>query len=174
MKAAAPLFRSHGWKTLPPKNRIHVSRLVSAQYSPEYWSSLSGEVITDDPFHPLRLKLAKSRAERDPKGLWWHVHSNLELSSKRAVRSWSQRRVRQAFKDALSLRGYDELGVPLAQIETPSKVIDHLQGTLRILPNHVSITAKYDILKMECLKLVDDVIRKCKGPAASTSKRIRN
>lgn len=99
--------------------------------------------------------------ERDKNTLWWNVYTPNNIAQKRVVRSWCNRRLRNAFKEALAARGFDKEG---RSIEWPG--IQNLRGSVDMQSSKELITAKYDDLKHQAGLSVEAIFRiQSKGPA---------
>jgi hypothetical protein len=118
---------------------------------------------TTAEMHPLRPKILHMYANRDPNTLWWRVIAN-NWPLKRVVRSWSARRARAAFQEALRLRGFQPDGRPLTVGENegksgiPTQRVG-LKGTADIHINMRSIKEKDSAVQKEMLSLVDTLVR---------------
>ncbi|OCK88374.1 uncharacterized protein K441DRAFT_485391, partial [Cenococcum geophilum 1.58] len=125
--------------------------------------------ILSDPAHPLYISTLRRSKTADRSGLWWTAAGTFAVGKKRVVRSWAARRLRNAFVEALASRGFDrdgkrivesakEDGKPMQAI----KRVDerrNLTGTLRIQANPVILTVKFDAVKQEAGRLVDELVK---------------
>jgi len=141
-----------------------------ANYCPQYKAGPTGAIILDNQFHPLYFLTKRKYQLRERTGLWWHGLAGLTVSSRRVVRNWCARRLRNAFKDALKLRGFDEHGrvriEPGSTDEPPA-----IGGYLRLQGTWRTPTADNDMLRNDCLKVLDEIIKSCNYSPAVGNRR---
>ncbi|KAL5366005.1 hypothetical protein BJX96DRAFT_160138 [Aspergillus floccosus] len=117
--------------------------------------------------HPIRPKIHHLYANRDRDTLWWRVSIKQIQSYKRVVRSWSARRAKIAFRQALKERGFDAEGRRL-QLEpgndtpqnAPEGKEDNLTGSLEIIVHPQSILESYSTVQSDMHSLVNSLMNK--------------
>jgi hypothetical protein len=127
-------------------------KLFKVSYAPEYKNFIVNHVVID-PSHPLHETQKRRQAERKKEGLWWHATTGVDLNKSSVVRAWARRRLRNAIKEELKRRGYDEHGkfVNLKAIQDEADLMNvlragktlHLKGSLRLHVLAPLIPAKY-------------------------------
>ena len=125
--------------------------------SGNYLSRIATRNLHPAAHQPLAPKTKDLYRGRERGTLWWSVTiQTVPSSTKRVVRSWGARRVRQAFRQALRERGFDKAGKKLVLDEAGNVVGRRkcLEGTmeLRILPK--LILAKYTSVMDEARRTV--------------------
>ncbi|KAF7184270.1 hypothetical protein CNMCM7691_004956 [Aspergillus felis] len=111
--------------------------------------------------HPIRPKIQHMYANRDPNTLWWRVNPQPLQSFKRVVRSWATRRVRLAFRQALTAQGFDVEGRRLVSETAGSAAMrspkDGLQGSLEIAVLPQSVKVGYDTIEFPSVLLPNNI-----------------
>ncbi|KAK5016312.1 hypothetical protein BJ546DRAFT_66870 [Cryomyces antarcticus] len=137
----------------PQTSFLHLGALnIKALYSPVPQLGPSGAAILQNPAHSLHIKTQRLVADRDKNTLWWLVTSPLAVANKSVVRNRATRRLRQGMKEALETRGYDREGRGRDGKE-------NLTGYLRITTEPQALTASFESIKSECLRVVDRLAR---------------
>ena len=153
-----------------------------ASYSPEY-KTFTYQHIATDTSHPLQEAQKRRLAERKKEGLWWHPTTGLDINKLSCVRSWARRRLRNAVKDELKQRGYDETGrlvnlkvlqnqPDLVNVLRQGKTLD-LTGSLRLNVQPPLIPAKYSEIRAEVGQLFEVMLQAIKEEAAGRSFSIK-
>jgi hypothetical protein len=156
----------------PPASIILRAHQMTATYYRNYIppTPYSQDVIMNR-LSTLHRKTKQYYMARERRGLWWVVTTGLQLGSKKTVRSWAARRTRQAFVEALRMRGFDSRGIltnipgtPLEYDRLPKPVKSgELYGSLRIIPRKAAVTAGFDFIRQDAVQLVDQICRLCKS-----------
>lgn len=145
-------------------------------YAPEYKTFIVNHIATD-PSHPLHEAQKRRQRERRREGLWWHVTAGVDLNKSSCVRTWARRRLRNAVKDELQQRGYDDTGklVGLEAVQQrpdamhllrQGKSLD-LTGSLRFHVQPPLIPAKYAQLRAETGQVIDIMLQGLKKDSAA-------
>lgn len=156
-------------------------RIFTVQYSSRHFLWYGTANILSDPAHPLYIATLRRSKTADRSGLWWTAAGTFALGKKRVVRSWAARRLRNAFVEALASRGFDRDGKRIVEsvkedrkrdgkanrtaqgsVMQDIKRVDgrgNLTGTLRIQANPVILTVKFDAVKQEAGRLVDELVK---------------
>jgi len=131
--------------------------------------------VRNDPDHLLAESVnAKIRA-RPRDTLWWCVITPVGVSARKTVRTWSERRVRIAWSDAMRWRGFDtdgrwlgkeapkvDLGAAewLRNIATPleNRQETNLVGSLRLSVTDQALTASIENVRRDALTILDGLI----------------
>lgn len=143
-----------------------LSRVKTTNFKLAYNPGYNTHVVhhlAEDKLHPLQVLRSRELRQRKREGLWWHVTTSLDSSKSSVVRSWARRRLRNAFKEELVARGFDEFGRP-AQAETllsgtgvksdaPGSV--SLTGSVKLHVNSPLIAASFADLKRETGVIID-------------------
>jgi hypothetical protein len=127
-------------------------QLFKVSYAAEYKNFIINHVVID-PSHPLHATQKRRQAARKKEGLWWHATTGVDLNKSSVVRAWARRRLRNAVKEELKRRGYDETGkfvnlkaiqgkADLMNILQAGKTLD-LKGSLRLHVQPPLVPAKY-------------------------------
>ena len=132
--------------------------LFSCHYAPgNYLPPIATRNLLPGAHQPLAPKIRDLYKDRERETLWWSVTIYmLPSSTKRAVRSWAARRVRQAFRQALWERGFDEAGKKLV-LDGAGNVVDRrkcLEGTMELRILQKLILAKYTSVMYEARRTV--------------------
>ncbi|EUC30516.1 hypothetical protein COCCADRAFT_103717 [Bipolaris zeicola 26-R-13] len=153
----------------------------TVSYAPEYKNFILNHVVSDAS-HPLHETQKRRQAERKKQGLWWHATTGVNLSRSSCVRAWARRRLRNAIKDELKERGYDDHGMfvnakaiqdrpDLMGLLKAGKKLD-LTGSLRLHIQEPLITAKYAEVRAETGNVIEAVVQAMKnGPGEPGSSR---
>ncbi|KAL4898803.1 hypothetical protein BDV59DRAFT_167558 [Aspergillus ambiguus] len=117
--------------------------------------------------HPIRPKIHHLYASRDRDSLWWRVSVKQIQQYKRVVRSWSARRAKIAFRQALQDRGFDAEGrrLPLESGshttgDMPEGNEGNLTGSLEIVVHPQSILESYSVIQSDMHSLLDSLVEK--------------
>ncbi|KAF1944182.1 hypothetical protein EJ02DRAFT_102964 [Clathrospora elynae] len=152
------------------------AKTFKVSYSPEYKTFIINYVATD-PSHPLHETQRRIQAERKKEGLWWHATTGVDLNKSSCVRAWARRRLRNAVKEELKQRGYDETGkfvnldaikdrAHLLNVLRQGKTLD-LTGGLRLHVQPPLISAKYVDVRAETGKLIEAILQAVTNEASS-------
>ncbi|KAF2209250.1 hypothetical protein CERZMDRAFT_86968 [Cercospora zeae-maydis SCOH1-5] len=71
-------------------------------------------VFATDPSHPLFHKIRRRAAAHDPQDFRWVVRCPVDLNKKSTYRHAVQKKLRRAFRHALTQRGFNDEGKPLS------------------------------------------------------------
>lgn len=146
---------------LPSLKAIRYTSQFALRYHPECLMTSIAARYVAAKMNPLRPKILHLYANRDPNTLWWRVVAN-HLPLRRVVRSWSTRRARSAFREALRLRGFEADGRPLIVRENEGKGNVRrrygLKGTADIHLTMRAVKAEDSAVQQEMLSLVDSLI----------------
>ena len=156
-------------------------RIFTVQYFSRHFLWYGTANILSDPAHPLYIATLRRSKTADRSGLWWTAAGTFAVGKKRVVRSWAARRLRNAFVEALANRGFDRDGKWIVEsakedgkrdgkanrtaqgsVMQDIKLVDkrrNLTGTLRIQANPVILTVKFDAVKQEAGRLVDELAK---------------
>lgn len=154
----------------------HQPKTFKVSYSPEY-NTFTIQHVVADPSHPLHETQKRRQRERPKEGLWWHATTGADLSKSSCVRAWARRRLRNAVRDELALRGFDETGKvasmkaiqdrpDLANVLRQGKM-PHLTGSLRLHVQPPLIPAKYAQLRAETGQVIEILLHALKNEAGS-------
>jgi hypothetical protein len=150
----------------------HLPKTFKVSYAPEYRNFIINHIATDHS-HPLHETQRRRQAERKEEGLWWHATTGVDLNKSSCVRAWARRRLRNAIKDELKARGYDENGkfvnlkslpnrADLMNVLRAGRSLD-LKGSLRFHVQPPLIPAKYVEVRAETGAVIEAVIRGMKN-----------
>jgi hypothetical protein len=150
-------------------------KLFKVSYAPEYKNFIINHVVID-PSHPLHETQKRRQAERKKEGLWWHATTGVDLNKSSVVRAWARRRLRNAIKEELKRRGYDENGkfvnlkavqneADLMNVLRAGKTLD-LKGSLRLHVQAPLIPAKYVDVCAETGHVIGAMVQSLKNEAA--------
>ena len=153
-------------------------KTFKVNYAPVYKTFTIQHVATD-PSHPLHQTQKRRQAERKKEGLWWHATTRVDLSKSSCVRAWARRRLRNAFKDELRQRGYDETGtlVDLKAIQGRADLVNvlhqgqslNLTGSLRLHIQPPLISASYLDVRAETGHIIEILLQVVKSSAGGPS-----
>ena len=142
-------------------------KTFKVSYAPDYKNFIVNHVLID-PSHPLHETQKRRQAERKKEGLWWHATTGVDLNKSSCVRAWARRRLRNAIKDELRERGYDENGmfVDLKSVQGRPDLMRLLQagqtlnlsGSLRLHVQPPLIPAKYADVRAETGHVIEAVV----------------
>lgn len=119
-------------------------------YHPEYKALLLETTDSNDTAHP---RTKTSRQGIGDQSLYWKIQCGKSVSARAVVRNWARRRVREAFREALTDRGFDFKGVPLSQDSYGLRKA--LQGSLVMSCNAAMLTASATQLRNDAVLIVD-------------------
>ena len=140
-----------------PKPKLPPLKFCRAAYSPVYHPFYVSKVVLDDKTHPFYLPTAARWDARPRVGLWWHATGNTMLGKKAVVRRWCGRRLKNAFREALEERGFDEDGKGLFG--------GALTGCLEMDTKEGIVKAKFEEVKREAGMVVEHVMKMCQRGA---------
>lgn len=120
-------------------------------YHPEYTPIL---LETSDTTDMAQLRAKMSPQPPKDRSLYWKIQCGKFVSHKAVVRNWARRRVREAFREALTDRGFDFNGVPLSQDSRYGYRKD-LHGSLVMSCNTAMLTASATQLRNDAVLIVD-------------------
>ena len=149
-------------------------KTFKVSYSPEYKNFIVNHVVIDSS-HPLHETQKRRQAERKKEGLWWHATTGVDLNKSSCVRAWARRRLRNAIKDELKERGYDERGMfvdvqairerpELMNVLRAGKTLN-LTGSLRLHVQPPLIPAKYAEVRAETGRVIEAVVQQMRHGA---------
>ncbi|KAM3415246.1 hypothetical protein BST61_g8777 [Cercospora zeina] len=128
-------------------------------------------VFAADPTHPLYIKIQRRVAAHNPQDFRWVVRCPVAVNKKPAYRHAVQKKLRRAFRHALTVRGFDDEGKPLsgskcdegtaAASPTPApmgRISGALCMTLANDPKRV-LTAKGCEFRAEAERILDKVLQ---------------
>jgi hypothetical protein len=147
-------------------------KTFKVSYAPEYKNFIVNHVVID-PSHPLNETQKRRQVERKKEGLWWHATTGVDLNKSSVVRSWARRRLRNAIKEELKQRGYDENGkfvdlkaiqgnMELMSVLRAGKTLD-LKGSLRLHAQAPLIPAKYVDVCAETGHVIEALVQALKN-----------
>lgn len=79
-------------------------------YTPSHLPPTSTLAILARPSHVLRGSTVRRAALKDTRTLWWTVSMRNAEAQRKVVRSWCNRRMKKAVREALRERGFDGEG----------------------------------------------------------------
>lgn len=142
----------------------HQPTMFKVSYTPKY-NTFTVQHVAADASHPLHENQKKRQRERRREGLWWHVTAGVDLNKSSCVRTWARRRLRNAIRDELQQRGYDDTGklVNEKAVEHRKDLIDLLRhgspldltGSLRLHVQSPLIPAKYAQVRAQAGQVVE-------------------
>ncbi|USP80898.1 hypothetical protein yc1106_08172 [Curvularia clavata] len=152
----------------------HQLKTFKVNYAPEYRNFITNHVVVDFS-HPLHETQKRRQAERKKEGLWWHATTGVDLNKSSCVRAWARRRLRNAIKDELKERGYNERGMfvdvqairdkpDLMNVLRAGKTLN-LTGSLRLHIQSPLIPAKYAEVRKETGFVIEAVVQAMKHGA---------
>ncbi|PLB38989.1 uncharacterized protein BDW47DRAFT_104060 [Aspergillus candidus] len=150
------------------------------RYSPQTLIPPVAQRYLDLPVHPLRPKIQHMYDNRDPETLWWRVSLHQFGQYKRVVRSWTARRARVAFREALKQHGFDEAGKRLEPGTTGYGCMDSpnggLKGSLEVIVRLESIDEPFAEVQSDMHSSFDQLVDKTRvlgsqGVTSSTPAR---
>lgn len=150
-------------------------KTFTVSYSPDYKNFIINHVASDLS-HPLHETQIRRQRERKKEGLWWHATTGLDLNKSSCVRAWARRRLRNAIKEELELRGYNENGI----LTKPNATSDgansvkwlhagkplNLTGSLRLHVQAPLLPAKYADIRAETGDIIGALIHAAGGATA--------
>lgn len=104
--------------------------------------------------HPINPKIRHLYACRDRNTLWWRVSVYPLLPFKRVVRSWSARRARIAFQQALKRHGFNQVG---GRIAVGGR---DLVGSLEIVVQPQSVQQSFETIQKDTEHLLGQLLKK--------------
>jgi len=141
---------------------IASTNLYSIRYDPRALVPPVAKRYLGAPFHPIRPKVAHMYDTRDQNTLWWRVAIYPLQQYRRVVRSWSARRTRLAFEQALEARGFDREGrrvMDNARDTGKKKTSGNLTGSFEILVREATIKEQYPTIQKEMSLALDALLR---------------
>ncbi|KNG50193.1 hypothetical protein DDE82_008880 [Stemphylium lycopersici] len=149
-------------------------KTFKVSYAPDYKNFIVNHVATD-PSHPLHETQKRRQAERKKEGLWWHATTGVDLNKSSCVRAWARRRLRNAIKEELRERGYDENGmfVDLKSVQGRPDLMNvlragkslNLSGSLRLHVQPPLIPAKYADVRAETGHVIEAMLSSMRNGA---------
>ena len=148
------------------------------RYTPKDAIPTVGLRYLNIPLHPLRPKIAHMYEHRDRNTLWWRVSVHPLMQFRRVVRSWSARRARFAFKQALKERGFDGEGRKILDNgqgtdTTTVGTSESLTGSCEIIVREQCIKEEYPQIQEEMSSLVDTLLQNSQQPSSKQTQRKR-
>ncbi|KAJ5825277.1 hypothetical protein N7474_002415 [Penicillium riverlandense] len=143
------------------------SKNLVMRYNAQHIIPAIAKRYLSSPFHPIRPKIAHMYAHRDRNTLWWQVSIVQLLEYKGVVRSWSRRRARTAFRNALRKQGFDPDGKRTA--EGLLRYERDLTGSLDIHPRPQSVLSSFEDVQRDADSLVERILRQWASGAKSAS-----
>lgn len=141
---------------------IASTNLYSIRYDPRALVPPVAKRYLGAPFHPIRPKVAHMYDTRDQNTLWWRVAIYPLQQYRRVVRSWSARRTRLAFEQALEARGFDREGRRIsnnARGTEKTKMGGNLTGSFEIIVREETIREQYPTIQKEMSSALDALLR---------------
>ena len=142
-------------------------KTFTVTYSPDYKNLIINHVAADLS-HPLHETQRRRQRERKKEGLWWHATTGVDLNKSSCVRAWARRRLRNAIKDELELRGYNENGILVQPKATSDEAKSmkslhlakpiNLTGSLRLHVQPPLLPAKYADIRAETGSIIGALI----------------
>ena len=140
----------------PPLRRLRHPSFIW-HYTSNYEPPLHVQTYITDPYHVLHHKYKRKYERRSRDTLWWTAYTAVATSPKSVVRNYCSRKMRDAFINALQVRGYDRDGRIPASEDLPNDRIGIL-GSARFSCLKPMITIDPAALNAECLAIVDNII----------------
>jgi hypothetical protein len=113
--------------------------------------------VASDGRNPKTAQVRQRWENRDRNSLWWFVFCSNEHYPKAVFRVHQKRRLRQAFKNALKEKGWDEEGRP---ITSAAKLERTIKGSVHLAVNPGLSTVKFDDLQNQCSALIDLLVQR--------------
>ncbi|CAE7024813.1 hypothetical protein P3342_005480 [Pyrenophora teres f. teres] len=142
-------------------------KTFTVSYSPDYKNLIINHVASDLS-HPLHETQKRRQRERKKEGLWWHATTGVDLNKSSCVRAWARRRLRNAIKEELKLRGYNENGILVQPKATSDRANStgllhvgkplNLMGSLRLHVQSPLLPAKYADIRAETGDIIGALI----------------
>ncbi|KAF2745821.1 hypothetical protein M011DRAFT_389951, partial [Sporormia fimetaria CBS 119925] len=137
-------------------------------YSTSYQTFIT-HFVNEERYHPLNTLRRRILAEREKKGLWWHVTVGPGTSKARVVRTWVRRRLKNAFHESLKERGVAVDGkiVDAVRAAGPDSTIQKLiekgqqvslTGSIKLHGLEPMVSAKFVDVKKATGGLVDGLL----------------
>jgi hypothetical protein len=136
--------------------KVNTKNLTMRYYAHHVIPTIAKRYLSS-PFHPIRPKIAHMYAHRDRNTLWWQVSIQQLLEYKGVVRSWSRRRTRTAFRNALRKQGFDPMGKRTA--EGMLRYECDLTGSIDIHPRPQSITSNFEDIQRDADSLLARILK---------------
>jgi hypothetical protein len=143
-----------GWIKTPLKGPIGATYTLENAIQP-----IAARCLNAGRSHPLEPRIKYLYETRERGILWWSVAHSEVYHLKRVVRSWCARRLRNAFREALRDRGFDEDG-RLLVLDSSGNIIDRkkrLKGTLELRMRNPLVDAKYVDVVEQAGRIVDEL-----------------
>lgn len=106
----------------------------------------------NDTTHVLRPQTIARFRSRPKQGLWIHISAN-GFAGKATVRRWARRRVREALREELKIRGVDFDGFAVESIEGKE-----LKGTMELFVKKEAVAAEWTDIRAELGNVMETLI----------------
>ena len=143
------------------------------QYILNHEPPLHVQTYISDSYHVLHHKYKRKYERRPRDTLWWTASTGMATSNKSVVRHYCSRKMRNAFINALKIRGYDKDGRIPSSEEFPNGR-DGILGSARFGCLKPMITIDAAALDEECLAIVDNIILLNRHGQTQKSKNARS
>src|SRR6266516_5930695 len=117
--------------TRPPILRLPKVTLFKLEFGHSHIPSPAAQSILSLRRHPLYIRVARQRQQREEQPLWLHFFTYKTVVPKRVVRAWCDRMLRKAIVKALEDRGYDASGRPIKVNGLDNTAVDQQRMPIR-------------------------------------------
>ncbi|KAL8737595.1 MAG: hypothetical protein Q9181_001537 [Wetmoreana brouardii] len=132
--------------------RLPRTSLISITFHPNaYLPSTPMSSILSDSTHVLRPQVLSRLQSRPKKGLWIRVSAN-GFASNATVRRWAKRRVQEALREDLKVRGLGVDGIGLDGQRT------EVRGTMEVKVKKEAVVAEWSDVRAEMGRVVEAVV----------------
>jgi hypothetical protein len=160
MSADPQPFRILTADNLSPFNRPGVTNILVKYHTNPTYLYASDRFDRASPITPEAIWADRSRWFKRTDPFWWSVLAKKDgIASKRTLRSYMARRVRDAVKESLNKRGYKSDGTRLVEDGQPT-----LTGTMQIVTKSTVLTMRY----ADIVRETDVVIEKLSSSKEAT------
>lgn len=146
-------FRTSGMS----KKNIPGIDLLEVFWSPQHIVPINSRLQLITPGHP-RYEIMNRKWESRTDPLWWNCLTAKQISAKRVVRSWLNKRARVAFLNALKRKGYDTNGYRIDG-NGDEDPIPNLVGSLHLTTRAELLRAKWPDVENQADKIVVELER---------------
>ena len=152
------------WRTSSEGSSNRVAMLIHTIFEPKpdpinCSSYPRTKMITCDNCHPFNMRTKRRLANFDADSLHWTVICSFEVSRKKVVRAWVQRRVGEAFKNQLKRQGWDSKGRAI-----DGTIQRNLSGALKMIitakMGDVAVKASGEEVERACSTALSRVLRR--------------